>query len=275
LEKEIQNLDGIVAAEAAEEARKNSWGAWLLSPIYKRAEVSEEKEQKERLRQERRITKDMKERRLDWKKADLEKQESLLNKGQEEVDAADLVDDRKIRALQNIISAREARERQERERAQREQQAKIWKQQQEQREKQEREAAEALRKRQAEERAAAQKQQEEQAKIWKQQQEQREKREREAAEALRKRRAEERAAAQKQQEEQAGKRQRRVDDEQYPFTFQGSCGHYGWWPKVQGRTACPECHDIWTYLLKCPGCKMKACPKCQHAIRQRRNPRRP
>lgn len=38
LEQEITNLESIVAAEAAEEAQKNSWGTWLLSPIYKKVE---------------------------------------------------------------------------------------------------------------------------------------------------------------------------------------------------------------------------------------------
>jgi hypothetical protein len=252
LEQEIKNLDSIVAAEAAKEAKKNSWGTWLLSPIYKKAEDSEEeKARKERERQERRIEKDMKERRLELKMADLKKEESLLAKAKEEVDAADLVDNGKIRVIQNGIWARETQERQERERAERERIARIRKQEQEQREKREREAAEALRKQQAEERAAEQKRREEQARKW----------------------------------------QKIIDDntkncrEQYAhpkppesfFTAEESirqaststCRHDGWWPKVQGRTACPECYEIWTYLLQCPGCKMKACPRCQGAIRPR------
>ncbi|KAJ8109500.1 hypothetical protein OPT61_g7413 [Boeremia exigua] len=66
LQKAIQSLDSISAAEAAEEARKYSWGTWLLSPFYKKAEDSEEvKAQKDRARQERRIERDMKERRFD------------------------------------------------------------------------------------------------------------------------------------------------------------------------------------------------------------------
>ena len=148
LEQEIKNLDSIVAAEAAEEAQKNSWGNWLLSPIYKKAEDSEEeKARKDRERQERKIEKDMKERRLGLKKADLKKEESLLRKAKEVVDAADLVENEKIRVIQDRIRARETWARQERERVERERIARSWKQQQEQREKREREAAEALRKR--------------------------------------------------------------------------------------------------------------------------------
>ncbi|TVY13105.1 Chaperone protein DnaJ [Lachnellula arida] len=149
LEHEIQNLNSILAAEAAEEAQKNSWGTWLLSPIYKKAEDSkEEKARKDIERQERRIEKDMKERRLGLKNADLEIEERWFRKGKEEVDAADLVDNRKIQSIQHRMREREIRERQERERVERERTARIWKQQQEQREKREREVAEALRKRQ-------------------------------------------------------------------------------------------------------------------------------
>lgn len=65
-------MNSIVAAEAAEEEQKNSWGTWLLSSIYKKAEDSEEeKARRERERQEKRIEKDMNERRLESKKADL------------------------------------------------------------------------------------------------------------------------------------------------------------------------------------------------------------
>jgi len=243
LEQEIRNLDSILAAEAAEEAQKNSWATWLLSPIYKKAEDSEEeKARKDRRRQERRIEKDMKERRLISKKTDLKSQENLLKRAKEEYDAADLDDDRKIHMIQIRIWAKEHQERQEREKSERERVAKIWKQQREQQEKREQEVAEALRKKQAERREAEQKRQEEATRIW----------------------------------EDELKRTR----EQYYAHFnrpEGSthqgctsiCRHDGWWPKVQGRTACPKCSEVWTYLLQCPGCKMQACPRCQAAIRPR------
>ncbi|RDW77879.1 hypothetical protein BP5796_05731 [Coleophoma crateriformis] len=267
LEQEIKNLDSIAAAEAAEEAQKNSWGTWLLSPIYKKVEESEEeKAYKDRARQERRIEKDMKERRLDLKKVVLGKEESLLREVKERVDAADLIDNMKIREIQDRIRFREASERQERERQERERQERG----RQERERQERERIEKIRKQQ----------QEQEQRMW------------EAAAALRKKHAEELAAAeQKRQEEQAKKWQKIFDDEtkrrreqQVPvnppnsfFTPQGStrqtststCSHHGWWPKVQGRTACPKCDVIWTYLLQCPNCDMKACPKCQGELRQR------
>ena len=42
LEQEIKGLDSLAAAEAAVEAQKNSWGTWMLSPIYKTVEDTEE-----------------------------------------------------------------------------------------------------------------------------------------------------------------------------------------------------------------------------------------
>ncbi|KAL8863857.1 MAG: hypothetical protein Q9198_010284, partial [Flavoplaca austrocitrina] len=167
LEKEIKNLDIIFDAEAAIEAQKNSWTTWLLSSITKKAEeTEEEKERKDRGRQERRVEKDMKERRLVLKQADLQREENLSRKAKGEIDTANLRDDEKIRVIQIRIWAREARERQERENAEREREAKIRKQQQEQREKREREAAEAMRKQQAENRAAEQKRQKEETRKW-------------------------------------------------------------------------------------------------------------
>lgn len=252
MEQEIKNLDSIVAAEAAAEAQKNSWGTWFLSPIYKTVkDTEEEKERKDRERQGRKGGKDMKERQLGVKNTDLKKEESLLRNAEEEVDHANLVDDGKIRVIKDRIFAREQRERQTKER-----------------ERQEKERVER----------------EIRARIWKEQQEQLEKRERERLEALKAHRERERAAEQRRQEGQARQRQKIIDDrakayrEQYAhpnlaedfFTAEGSCYHDGWWLEVQGRTACPKCSEIWTYLLQCPSCMTKACPRCQSEIRPRR-----
>ena len=104
LEREIKGLNIIIDAEAAIEAQKNSWKAWLMSPILKKAEdTEEEKARKDRWRQESRIEKDMKERRLALTKADLKREQDLLGKAKEEIDAADLADERKIQMLQAKI----------------------------------------------------------------------------------------------------------------------------------------------------------------------------
>ncbi|PQE13476.1 hypothetical protein CJF32_00005384 [Rutstroemia sp. NJR-2017a WRK4] len=241
-------------AEAAEEAWKNGWTSWLLSPIQKKpVDSDEEKARKDRMRQERKLEKDMKERRLDWKETDLSKEESLLRNAQAEVDTADLADDRKIQVIQDRIRARETKEREMRERVEREKrerERKKQREQQEQREKVEREKRERERKKQRE------------------QQEQREKREREAREVMLKKLAEERAAEQKREVERARMRQKIIDDNaEIARQRRANCRHAGWWPKVEGRTSCPECSESWSYLLQCPGCEMQACPKCQYDIR--------
>jgi hypothetical protein len=260
LEQQINSLNSIVAAEVAAEAQRNSWGAWLLSPIYRKAEDSEEdKERKSRERQERRIERDMKERRLQATVAASREKEGLLNKAKVEVDAADCNDNRKIGVIQNKINARAARERHEKERQER---------QKEEAERQRREQAERER----------------QAKLRQQQQEQKRQRDHDAAEAARIR-AEAQSAEQVRQEEASARWRKTLDDEARQFRkryaqsdhtndyhhqgYTSGCLHDGWWPKVQGRAACPECYDVWTYLLECPTCPKKACPKCQAAIRPR------
>lgn len=233
LEQEIKNLDSISAAEKAVEAQKNSWGTWLISPLYKTLEESEaEKARKDRQKQERRFEKDMKERRLDSKKVDLKAEEYQLRKTKEEIDAADLRDDEKIRMIQTKRQARENRESEERAKVEKELLARIQKQQQEEREKKERDALEAMRKRYQE-------------RVRKQQ---------------------------KADEANTHRGQYTHFDVNKGSTYEArtsACRHGGWWPKVQGRMACPECYESWTYLLQCPDCKVKACPRCQAAMRPR------
>ncbi|KAI0191636.1 DnaJ domain-containing protein [Astrocystis sublimbata] len=247
LKQQIRNLESIAAAEKEEEAWDQSWSAWLLSPIYNKAQTSEdEKARIDRERQERRIEKDMKERRLHAKISEFEKQKALLKDRQAEINKAGKVDDQHIKVLQDKILYRQALAREAKERAQREEAAKLRKREQEEREKRQREAAE------------------ESARKWKQQQEEWERRNRELAEQVRIR--------------QAAAGRRRVDafddDDSRGFSTVGLCVHDGWWAKVQGRTRCPLCSDVWSYLLECPGCDMRACPKCQAIIRPRYTRRR-
>ncbi|KAK5145660.1 hypothetical protein LTR32_002633 [Rachicladosporium monterosium] len=143
VEKSIDALDSINAAEVAEEVWRNSWGRWLLSPLYKQAEESrEEIEHKDRARQERRVEKDLKERRLESLRSDLRREESSLDAFKKESRAADLRDDQAIRAIETRIGDRAARERMAREMAESERRARIWRQQREQQEKQAQEARE-------------------------------------------------------------------------------------------------------------------------------------
>ncbi|KAL1600100.1 hypothetical protein SLS59_006174 [Nothophoma quercina] len=247
VEQEIANLNSILAAEAAEEAQKNSWTTWLLSPLYKKAvESDEEKARKDRARQERRIEKDMKERRLDDKKKFLKETEDSMIKSKAEFLAADQRDDVLIRNLKYKIQAIGNKQRQEREKAEQDRMAEQMRRQREDREKRKREAAELRRQQQAEE------------------QRRREEEQKRFDEMFRDIFTQARTST-----TSSNSRERYASN-----TGTTTCRHDGWWPKIQGRTTCPTCYESWTYLLQCPGCAMKACPKCQAAVRPRRTNRR-
>ncbi|ORX98815.1 DnaJ domain-domain-containing protein [Clohesyomyces aquaticus] len=274
LEQAIKKLDDITEAEAVEEARKNTWGAWLPSIIYKRVEdTEEEKERKDRAKQERRLEKDMKERRLAVEQANLKNQELLLKQAKDEVDAADLLDNMRILVIRQRIWAREEKERNEREKKERERLEKIWKkaqEEQERREQEEREAwlREAEKRREEEARAAGQRRKQAQEAEKRRNEERTAEQKRVEALAADKRRKAAKAAKateQRRNEEQARRRQYPFEDEISPST----CIHNGWWPKVEGRTACPECSEVWNYLLECPTCALMACPRCQAGLRPR------
>jgi curved DNA-binding protein CbpA len=265
-EQAIRGLASIAAAEAAVEAQKNSWGTWILSPLYKKVEESEEvKAEKDRARQERRIEKDMKERRLRAVEDRLKTAETSMRDSKAKVDAADLKDEMMIQDLCYRIQRREKRERQEREEAARKVQEEQMRRQQEQREKAQREAAEARRKQQEADRLAEQKRQEEEAKRW-----------HEYIVNL-KAHLDSREKVEKQQEDLNKHHHyqhtpffsstERTPPRHTNHSTTATCRHEGWWPKVKIRAECPECYDVWNYLLRCPGCSMQACPKCQAAIR--------
>ncbi|KAH7084422.1 DnaJ domain-containing protein [Paraphoma chrysanthemicola] len=268
IQQEIKNLDSIRAAEAAAEANKNSWTTWLLSPLYKKPEESEEeKARKDREKQERRIQRDMKERRLAAKKTELQLQETQLRKAKDDADAAIQCDESKIQSIKSRIHARhwrarqeKERERLEKERLERERLAAIRKRQQDEQDRKDREAAEIARKKQAEIQAAYQKKQAE------------------ILAAHHKRVDEERTRRAKMAQEQAQRTREQTTQNPYTASFgfdseytMATCAHDGWWDKIQGRAACPECADVWTYLLECPSCPKQACPKCQAMIRPRWN----
>jgi hypothetical protein len=264
LEQDIKGLATITAAEKAQEASKNSWETWFLSPLTKKVEESEEmKAHNARKSQERKIEQDLKERRLISQKTQLQEKESGMRQAKEKIDAANLNNDNAIRILEARIEVRkEAHERRQREKAERERQAELQQQQREQREKD------------AKVRQQQQEQREKQAKIWRQQQEEREEEARAAAEYCMKQHAAAELARQEEYRRQERLRRNNVHPHvNYSSSRQShasaTCNHGGWWDKVVYRTPCPECHDVWNYLLQCPGCKMKACPKCQHDLRPR------
>ena len=156
LEREITNLSSIAAAEAAVEARKNSWATWLLSPLYKQLiESEEEVERKDRARQERKIEKNLKERRLRSQQAELQEQETLMASAKADLDAANARTNQAIAATEARKRSREERERCKREREEWDRLEKLRRQQKEEQERELQEAWEAFEQRQAEAEAAA------------------------------------------------------------------------------------------------------------------------
>jgi hypothetical protein len=237
LEKEIRDLQDVAAAETAEKDWENSWTLYLMSPIFKRPQRTEEEIlRRDRERQERRIQKDMKERRMQANKTSLTKKEAQLAAAREAFESADRGDAARIETLRRIIEMHSARERAERDRIEVERLEKLRKQAEEDRRRREVEAREEMLRR------------------WR---EQREKSERKV-ETMRR---------------EADLRRFQPDAyDDWPgmnSASSSSCIHDGWWPKIQGRAACPECHDVWTYLLRCPSCPKMACPKCQSDLRPR------
>jgi hypothetical protein len=112
LEHEIKALASFEAAERAIEARKNSWTTWFLKPLYKHIEESEEEKLgKDRERQERRIEKDLKERRLSSLKAELLEKEDEIRQAKKKFDAKNLRDDQSIQIIEAEKRNREERER--------------------------------------------------------------------------------------------------------------------------------------------------------------------
>lgn len=241
LEQEINFIANVEAAERAAEARKNSWGTWLLSPFYKQVEVSEmENARKDRDCQERKIEKDMKERRLSTWREELLEKEFQREEAKMEFTSANAGYELALRFIEIEKQAREIREKQQKEQEERERLPKIRREQEEQ-----------------------------QAKVLKQQ---RDKAAQKAREGFMKAQVEAQAAAAREDDFERLHRHLR-DDLHSHFTYisrqshRSVCGHGGWWDKVHQRTICPKCHDVWDYLLQCPRCQTKACPRCQSDMR--------
>lgn len=112
LEQDIKNLTGLAAARVAVEAAaaetpKNSWGTWVLSPLYRQAQEDEHKNAlKARRCQQRDIEITSKERRLGLQEALLQEKEKELKTAEEAIDAANLAKDEKIRGIEARVRNR-------------------------------------------------------------------------------------------------------------------------------------------------------------------------
>lgn len=111
MEQEIESLKSIAAAEAAVEAWNRGWTMWLLSPWYRKLELSEDdKACEDRARQERKMQKNVKERFLDVKRTALEQEERSFDKAKRDVELANSEDEGRIRMLAAARFARSMNE---------------------------------------------------------------------------------------------------------------------------------------------------------------------
>jgi hypothetical protein len=226
LEKDIRTLEDVARVEAATKAWEKSWLKWAIAPLYKKPVLTEkENALNDRKRQERHVERLLKLRRLEGSKALLVTSEADYAKAKEEVDAADRETDRKIGVLYATIHQRKANEQAVRDRVAREHQERIRKQKEQERAAEAKEAAEALRK-------------------WQQQQEEARKREAAAAQARWYAKTEGvfRASAANSTNRDWSSHDHCTDSLD-AYSSSTSCVHDGWWPKIQGRAACPVCGE--------------------------------
>lgn len=248
--KSLQDQDD---GDVRKERERNSWWAYLTSPIYGQVkETDEQKQERETKSFDRVASKRIKGSELAEKEARLQKLQDALR----DVDG-------RIAAEKQVVED-------ERRRVEKEARIRKLRLEQEAREREMREAWErkARLQREQAERAAAKEAREAQAA-----REEREARERVRAAAAaaaerRRREAEERAEALRRAEEVVRTAKERQKERSALRGTKSTCLHRGWWPKVEGRQLCDKCHGVQNrFALQCPGCSMVACAGCQKGLR--------
>jgi len=235
--------------DVRKEVDRNSLQAYLTSPPYgKVQETGEQKQTRETERLHRLASRRIKESELHQKEAKLQGLQSALQTVDSQIAA-----EKEKAADETLAQARERilrMEQEARSRVQQEMRERFAKAQKEQAERAAKEAREAQAAREAREA-------------------------REAEECVR-----QAEAAQRRKTEEAARKARKAQNERFkPATpLDGSsrssgstkttCRHYGFWPKIEGRHLCSNCHTFQRrFALRCPGCSMIACASCRHTFR--------
>lgn len=258
LNRDLKRLQDQDDEDLRKERERNSWWAYLASPIYgKVKDTDEQKQKRETERLHRHASKSIKVSELHTKEAKLQGLQDALKGVNSQIAAEKMRAEDKARA-----QARETilRMEQERSRAQQEIRERWAKNQKDFAERAAKQAREAQVAREAREAQEAQE------------------RVRQAAAAQqRKREAEERAKVMRAAEEAA---QRARNDRSKPTTplyssFRSSgstksdCRHDRFWPRVEGRHFCSNCHIVQRrFAFQCPGCSMIACANCRQTLRR-------
>ena len=250
--KRLQDQDD---EDLRKEKSQNGWWAYLASPIYgKVSETDEQKQARETGRLHRLARKSIKGSELSRKEAESRR----LKDGLQDVN-------RKIAAKKKSaedeeeahIKAKARRmEQNARDRALQEMQERIAKAKKEQAERAAKDAREAQAARKARE---AQEAQEAQERVR-----------RAAAAENRRREAEERVQAMRAAEEAArsANRTRNSSFSAASGSRKGTCRHDKFWPKVEGKHLCSNCHTVQRrFAFQCPGCNIIACASCRQNLR--------
>ena len=224
--KRLQDQDD---EDLRKERERNSWWAYLASPIYGKVnETQEQKQARETKRLHRIASKSIKGSELRENEAKLQRlQDALQNVNSKiAVEKKKGEDEAWIQMMEKKLRMeQEARNRAQQE--MREKWAKIQKEQAERAAKEAREAREAQ----------------------------------EAQERVRKA-AEERAQAMRAAEEATRKAKKASG------STKSTCRHDKFWPKVEGRQLCSNCRTVQRrFAFQCPGCRMIACASCRQTLR--------
>ena len=261
---ELKRLKDQDDEDVRKEREINGWWAYLTSPISGPVkETDEQKQERETNRINRLASKRIKESEMAEKEARLQRlQDALQDVNGRIADENKKVEDEKRRLEEEARVRKLKLEQEARDRAMREMRERRAKLQREQAERAAKEAREAQAAREA----------------WEEQERARiaaaavaaARRHREAEERVEamRRAAKERVKATQRAAEEATKKSQR---ERSGLRTQSTCQHKGWWPKVEGRHLCAECHSMQNrFALQCPGCKMVACAGCQKNLRGER-----
>lgn len=241
LTAELKRLRDQDDEDSRKERARNSWWAYLTSPIYGMVkETDDQKQARETERLQRVASKSIKVSEQDKKQAKLQELQDGLQLVNRQIAA-----EKKKSEDEAWAQAWEGERKMEQE-----VKSRLW-ERVERAAKEAREAQAAREVREAQERA------------------------RKAAATERYRReAEERAQAMRAAEEAVRKAQNarnewtRPATPSYSSSRASTCRHDKFWPKVEGRHLCSNCHRLQSrFAFRCPGCRMMACASCRQTLK--------
>jgi len=271
LQADLKRLQDLDDKEARKERERNSWWAYVTSPMYGKVEEPEDQKLKrEEERLQRLHSKNIKERELSQKEAKLEsvKNSWLDVHGRIEAEKKREEDEARAQAAkkQEQLRKEEEAKRRAAEELRRVRFAQLQKEQAARAAKEAREAKEA---------------QEAQDRAWRAAYEARRKAELEkyeADEARRKAESEEYERAIRKAEEARKAREARHQRSQPATTSyrtsasnQSTCRHNLYWTRIDGVHTCSNCHNVQgRFAFRCPGCSKLACASCRDTLKGRK-----